>query len=134
MRALFYTFFLFTALVACNSNTIIKKPENLIPKDKMVDILLDTYIAKTARNIKNVNGERTVNYHALIYKEHGTDSLAFNKSLKYYTSDIKQHEEILKLVEAKLEYRITATEKKLQQEEEAHQKEMDEANKKDTIK
>ncbi|PJC58354.1 MAG: DUF4296 domain-containing protein, partial [Flavobacteriales bacterium CG_4_9_14_0_2_um_filter_35_242] len=30
---------------ACTSNTIYKKPKDLIPKDQMVDLMVDMYMA-----------------------------------------------------------------------------------------
>lgn len=105
--------FNFFLLMACNSNTIIKKPHHLIPKDKMVAIIFDSYIAKTAKKRKNIQGSININYHALLYKKHNIDSASFHQSLKYYTSDIKQNEEILKQVKAKIQQQLSIAEKKL---------------------
>lgn len=93
-------------LIACNSNTIIKKPDNLLPKDKMVSILAESYIAKSAKTVLNVHNERNINYLAFIYTNQGIDSVTFNESLKYYTSDISLNEEILKLVQQSLDKKL----------------------------
>ncbi|WP_010134968.1 DUF4296 domain-containing protein [Ochrovirga pacifica] len=93
-------------MMACNSNTILKKPKNLIPKEKMATILADTYIAKTARNSKNLNGDRSINYLSYIYQNHQTDSTTFHNSLAYYSANVSEHEEILKKVEARLSFQI----------------------------
>ncbi len=106
------------SLTACNSNTVVKKPENLLSKDKMVAILYDTYLAKKSKLVKNKNNDRNVNYHALIYKKHQTDSLTFNNSLKYYTFDIKLNEEIFKSLDAKVENEIKNVKELLKKEKE----------------
>lgn len=116
MRHSFYIFFLIATCISCNSNTILKKPENLISKDKMVDILTDSYIGKNAKKNVNINGERNVNYNSLIFKNHNTDSLTFNRSLKYYTSDIKQYQDILTQVESKLKNKILTIKEKVETE------------------
>lgn len=106
MKKVFYFLSLAVLITACNSNTIIKKPENLIAKDKMATILADSYIAKAARNSKNINGDRTINYLSYIYENHQTDSASFHASLKYYSANISLHEEILKNVKSKLELQL----------------------------
>lgn len=93
-------------LMACNSNTILKKPENLIPKDKMVAILADSYVARSASNTKNINGDRSINYLSYIYENHQIDSATFHSSLQYYSANVSVHEEILKNVQAKIEQQI----------------------------
>jgi len=123
MKQFFYIFFLIAILISCDSNTILKKPTNLISKDKMVDILTDSYIAKSAKKNVNLNGVRNINYNSLIFKIHNIDSLAFNNSLMYYTSDIKQHQEILKQVKSKLQNKILVAKKQLEKEKVASKKE-----------
>ncbi|NIJ46072.1 hypothetical protein FHR24_002550 [Wenyingzhuangia heitensis] len=129
MKPYFFSLF-FLFIVACDSNTIPKKPDNLIPQDKMATILADSYLARTAKNSVNKNGDRSINYHSLIYTKYNVDSLSFHNSLKYYTSDIKQHEEVLKQVENQLQQKLSLVEKELAKEVEKKQKEAKELNKK----
>lgn len=88
--------------MACTSNTIIKKPDNLIPKNQMVDLITDMLIAAGAENIKNENLERNVNYFPLVFEKYGIDSTRFSESNYYYTSQIDDYEEILKRVDERL--------------------------------
>lgn len=88
--------------MACTSNTIIKKPDHLIPKNQMVDLLTDMLIASGAENIKNSNLERNVNYLPLVYEKYGIDSTQFKESNYYYTSRIDDYEKILKKVDERL--------------------------------
>lgn len=103
MKKIHYLFFICViTLLSCNSNTIVKKPKNLIPKDKMVQVLTDVYIAKSAKNVNNIYKERNINYLSFIYKNHQIDSATFENSLKYYTINVSEHEEILKQVKENL--------------------------------
>ena len=49
----YFLVILFLVFASCTSNTIYKKPENLIPKDSMIALLTDMYIASSAKNQKN---------------------------------------------------------------------------------
>lgn len=88
--------------MGCTSNTIIKKPDHLIPKNQMVDLLTDMLLASGAENIKNNNLERNVNYFPLVFEKYGIDSTRFKESNYYYTSRIDDYEEILKKVDERL--------------------------------
>ena len=88
--------------MACTSNTIIKKPDNLIPKNQMEDLITDMLIAAGSENIKNINLERNVNYFPLIFEKYGIDSTRFKESNYYYTSQIDDYEKILRKVDVRL--------------------------------
>ena len=88
--------------MACTSNTIIKKPDDLISKNQMVDLLTDMLIAAGAENIKNIDLERNVNYYPLVFEKYGIDSTRFKESNYYYTSQIDDYEKILKRVDNRL--------------------------------
>lgn len=88
--------------MACTSNTIIKKPDNLIPKNQMEDLITDMLIAAGAENIKNIDLERNVNYFPLIFEKYGIDSTRFKESNYYYTSQIDDYEKILRKVDVRL--------------------------------
>jgi hypothetical protein len=88
--------------MACTSNTIMKKPNDLIPKNQMVDLLTDMLIAAGAENIKNADLERNVNYFPLVFEKYGIDSTRFRESNYYYTSQIDDYEKILKEVDERL--------------------------------
>lgn len=102
MKKISYLFFFSVFFMACTSNTIIKKPDNLISKNQMVDLLTDMLIASGAENIKNENLERNVNYFPLVFEKYGIDSTQFKESNYYYTSRIDDYEKILKKVDERL--------------------------------
>lgn len=89
-------------LVSCTSKTILEKPKDLIPKDTMVLLLTDLYIAKSAYAEKNTNNERKINYVPLVYNKYLIDSTRFSSSNYYYTSKLEEYNLIFKEVETKL--------------------------------
>ena len=90
-------------LVSCTSNTIYKKPENLISKDSMVLLLTDMYIASSAKNQKNKFLERENNYMFLVYEKYKIDTTRFDISNIYYTSQVDEYTEILKKVKSNID-------------------------------
>lgn len=58
-------------------------------------LLKDLFLANAARNIKNRNFQRKVNYHPLVYKKYGIDSTRFENSNFYYISQIDEYEDVL---------------------------------------
>jgi len=102
MNRLIYILVIGFLLVACTSNTIMKKPDDLIPKDQMVDLITDMLLASAGENIKNIHLERKVNYYPLIFDKYQIDSTRFKESNIYYTSRIDDYDEILKKVEIRL--------------------------------
>ena len=103
MYKIIYITFLSLLLINCTSNTIIKKPDNLIPKNQMVDVLTDMFLASGGENIKNIHLERKVNYFPLVFEKHHIDSTQFKESNFYYVSRIDDYEEILKKVDERLQ-------------------------------
>jgi hypothetical protein len=96
-------FFLAIILLAsCTSKTILEKPANLIPRDTMVLILTDLYIAKSASTEKNTNNERKINYVPLVYNKYLIDSTRFINSNYYYTSKLEEYDLIFKDVKANI--------------------------------
>lgn len=98
-----------------------EKPTNLIPKDKMVDILLEIRLMSAAtgknQNVLHKEGIKTFNY---IYDKFGIDSTQFAKSNDYYAFYIDEYDEIYDKVRDSLD----ALKKKFDalKEEEARQK------------
>ena len=90
-------------LVSCKGNTIFEEPIDLIPKDTMVMLLKDLYLASSAKSIKNRRQQRKVSYITLVYNKYNIDSLRFNASNLYYTSKIDVYEPMLNEVTELLE-------------------------------
>ncbi len=96
-------FLLVSFLTSCESKVSYTKPDNLIPKDKMVDLLYDMHLAIGTSNVTNKNLEKNRNYLSLVYEKYGVDSVQFAMSNTYYTSNINDYEDIFKEVHKRLE-------------------------------
>lgn len=81
-----------------------EQPENLIPQEKMVDILRDMAILNAARTtnvaILHKNDIEPMPY---LYAKYGIDSIQFSNSDLYYASLPEIYEDIYAKVEARLE-------------------------------
>ncbi len=88
---------------SCTSDTIYKKPKDLIPPDEMVNLLTDIYLANAATSIPNKLDGRNIQYLPLVYKKYKIDSARFNHSNVYYLSKIKEYKFIQKKVLKNLE-------------------------------
>ena len=96
-------FMVLTTLFAC-SEEVIEKPENLIPKDQMVEILYDLAIINSAKKSNpSYLTERGIEAMPFIYRRYDIDSLQFVQSDIYYASRPSEYEEIYSILEARLE-------------------------------
>ena len=107
--------FLSLFFVNCTSNTILEKPKDLIPKEQMVELITDLFIASEAKGIKNENLERKINYSPLIFEKYQIDSSRFKESNLYYTSKIDEYNDILIEVDKRLKLLITQFEKEIEE-------------------
>lgn len=94
---------LFIFLNSCTSNTIFKKPKDLIPRDTMSLLIQDMMIASSAKFVKNINKQKKINYMNFVYDKYKIDSVRFQNSNFYYISQIDLYEEIITDAKVKLE-------------------------------
>lgn len=89
-------------LVGCQDVKYPEKPENLLSREKMVQMLADAYIGNASRS-KSVNNRvlRTKGVHldSILYKKHQVDSLTFAQSNAFYASNLDVYTEIITEVE-----------------------------------
>ncbi|MGB1042494.1 MAG: DUF4296 domain-containing protein [Tenacibaculum sp.] len=90
-------------LISCTSNTLYKKPKDLIPKDSMITLLTDMYIASSAKNVKNKLLQKEKNYVVLVYEKYKIDSTRFDSSNEYYTSKIEEYTDMLNVVKSNID-------------------------------
>ncbi len=102
MKKISIILFALVLFTSCTSKTIFKKPSNLIPKDQMVDLLVDMQLANGAKSVKNKNGKRNINYMHVVYEKYNIDSTRFAESNFYYTTDVDLYADILKKVKQKI--------------------------------
>ena len=88
--------------VSCGKK-LLETPENLIPKEKMVDILYQMALLDAIDNshpqVLVDNGIRVMPF---LFEKYGVDSLQFVQSDRYYASVPGQYEEIYQAVEERL--------------------------------
>ncbi|MGK0308327.1 MAG: hypothetical protein ACI8RP_001287 [Urechidicola sp.] len=103
MKQFVYIFLISVFTLSCTSNTIYKKPENLIPRDEMVEILVDMQLALGAKSIKNIDGNKSVEYMHLVYEKHKIDSARFAESNFYYMTNIDEFNKVLRKTKSKIQ-------------------------------
>ena len=88
-------------VISCNTNSV-QKPDNLIARDKMTDILYDMSILEAIKS-QNINGGiASKKANEYIYKKYKIDSIQYLKSNKYYASNIEEYKKMLDKVKEKL--------------------------------
>ncbi|MDO5978433.1 DUF4296 domain-containing protein [Flavivirga spongiicola] len=89
---------------ACYNLDKPKKPDNLISKEKMVDILIDAKIIASANSVnRKIMEDHGVKLNTYVYTKHNIDSLQFALSNEYYAFHIKDYEAIYIKVKDSLE-------------------------------
>lgn len=89
---------LLITFISCE-NPIVEKPENLIKKDKMIDILVDAHLAEAAFNMRHnqdslVMKSSSTDFYYSVLKDHQIPDSVFEKSFVYYASFPKQFEKM----------------------------------------
>lgn len=127
-------------IIACNGIDKPKKPDNLISKDKMAEVLYDLYVINAAKGVNKKmlesNGFNPENY---VLKKYNIDSLQFVDSNMYYAFNTEAYEAIIEQVKARLEMEKDEVEALQKAEAEAEKIRRDSINKmklkeRDTIK
>ena len=128
--------FIFGLCIACNKIDKPKKPENLIAKDKMIDILFDVFVFNAAKGMnRKMLEDNNVTPDDYIYKKYKIDSLQFVKSNEYYAYNNKDYEEMINKVETKISAKKAVYQKRIDIEEERRKRRLDSIKKiGDTLK
>lgn len=80
------------------------KPDDLIPEDKMVDVLTELSLLHGARSYnKNQMEEKGIDPYPYLVEKYGIDSVQLVKSNEYYAQNYKQYKRIYDSVKVKLE-------------------------------
>ncbi len=98
------------SLFSCSKEQ--QKPKNLIPKQKMINLLFDMHLASKSRNIKTLSNEKKPNYYPLIYAKYKIDSTQFKESHTYYLKNIELYQEIYTKLEDSIS-KLTTKQQKL---------------------
>ncbi|TRX01230.1 DUF4296 domain-containing protein [Flavobacterium gawalongense] len=99
---------IFLVLVSCKDETV-KKPNRLIEKDEMVNIMYDLSLLEGIK-YQNPTSLDTfkINPKKYIYKKYKVDSLQFAKSNTYYASNYEEYANIIDQVNDRLTKNKTA--------------------------
>jgi len=90
-------------LTSCGEK-LLDKPEDLIPKEKMINILRDITILNSARSTSvTVFHDYKIEPTTFIFSKYGVDSLQFVTSDKYYASLPNEYEAMYAEIEKQLE-------------------------------
>ena len=110
MKRVLYSFLMLSLVISCNEK-VIEKPENLIPRDKMVDILFDMALINAGKAIDpNVMEQNQVEPMSYVYTKYEIDSAQFVSSDLYYAAIPLEYEAIYKALEERLESEKTRLE------------------------
>lgn len=120
-RFLVYLFIAFVML-SCYNIDKPKKPDNLLSKSEMVDIITDISLVKAARAVgKKIIEEKGISPENYIFNKYNIDSVQFAENSNYYAYDIKGYEDMYLQVKQRLE----AQKNKYKAQEEKVKKEKD---------
>jgi hypothetical protein len=104
MKNLNYIYIVLLLMSGCQNIDRTPRPDNLIPEDKMVDVLTELAILHGARSYnKNLLEEKGVDPTSYLYEKYSIDSVQFAHSSNYYAENIKQYQDIYTKVKARLE-------------------------------
>ncbi|TCK65135.1 uncharacterized protein DUF4296 [Winogradskyella wandonensis] len=120
MRHLFFIILAILSLLSCEPRLKPEKPDNLIAKDKMTDVLYDMFIVSSAKGVSRVKFEKEgLNPEQYILKKHNIDSLQFAQSNDYYAHDVESYKSMIETIKS----RITAEKEKYTAIDKAEQEE-----------
>ena len=97
---------LILVLVSCGGEgkKRIKKPDGLISKREMINIIYDMSLLSAAKGVnRKLLEQKGVHPEQYIYTKYSIDSVQFAQSNEYYAFDLDTYEEIYKGVKTKLE-------------------------------
>lgn len=103
MKKLFYI--IICLFFSCNSSIEKpQKPENLIPEDKMAEIMYDVFLLNSAKGVNKIlletNGVLPEKY---VFEKYSIDSTQFAESNNYYVYNTKTYESILNKIKEKID-------------------------------
>ena len=96
-------FFILISLILSCKEEVVKKPENLIEKDIMVDVMYDLALLEAIKyQSPNALQAHKINPDEYIYKKYKIDSAQFVQSNMYYASDYKEYKKMYDQINSRL--------------------------------
>ncbi|WP_372973733.1 DUF4296 domain-containing protein [Muriicola sp.] len=111
-----YIFLVLTSLLAFScAEEVVKKPEDLIPREKMTELIYEMAVLNSAKSTNRAILEKHFeNPTDFLFRQYGVDSLQFVKSDMYYASQPLVYEAMYKEVAARLDKERTLFEEERQ--------------------
>ena len=120
---------LISLVMACNSGQK-NEPENLIPKEKMTDLLYDLYILNASNNLNKIEFENNnLNPEQYIFEKYDIDSVQFAQSNTYYSNNLEIYKGIISEVKTRIGNIKTEVDTLLKREREEKKRKRDSINK-----
>ena len=96
-------FFILISLILSCKEEVVKKPENLIEKEIMVDVMYDLALLEAIKyQSPNALQSHKINPDEYIYKKYKIDSAQFVQSNMYYASDYKEYKKMYDQINSRL--------------------------------
>ena len=90
-------------VLACEPKLKPEKPDNLISKDKMTEVLYDMFVVNAAKGVNRRKLElEGINPERYILEKYNIDSLQFAQSNDYYAYDIETYGSIIETIKKRL--------------------------------
>ncbi len=103
-RNIAFWIFICFSVISCQEIDKADKPDNLIPEDKMIDILTELSIVNAARNFNKQKLEDLgINPDEYIYNKYKIDSLQFERSSDYYADNYLEYDRMYDSVKVRVE-------------------------------
>src|SRR5690606_6816124 len=95
MRKIFPYLFLIITFLSCSEKEV-EKPKDLIPQERMEEILYDLNFLQAIRNTNyQVFQRNNINAEEYILTKYNIDSLQFAQSNKYYANSAENYEKMI---------------------------------------
>lgn len=80
---------------SCQNIQYPERPKDLIPEDKMVEVLIDVHLFNAAKSVNRLPLQQTgMTPHQFIYEKHNIDSVQYEKSNAFYGANLNSYERI----------------------------------------
>lgn len=104
MKNFLWVMVLMAILISCQEINKAPKPDDLIPENKMVDVLTEISLLHGARSYnKSLMEEKGIDAYPYLMEKFSIDSAQLARSNNYYASNYKQYNRIYNKVKGRLE-------------------------------
>lgn len=102
MKKIIFLFTVAVLLLSCNKD-LVDKPDNLIDKKKMEDILYDMSLLEALKyQNSNILYENGINPKTYVFEKYKIDSLQFARSNAYYAANYREYKNMFDTLNTRL--------------------------------